>query len=311
MGNRFGKLQSTETAAAPEQKTAAESAAAQPAEDSVIAQTQQAVETENLDVGVLEQVTQLASIGTEQLVLKSKVDEVPDADPEPVAKGTPALIQIQPVLPVCVSSASESAPLTELMPIVKAELTPEPEPEPVAEPEPVPESELVPEPEKEVKAVPEPMSVSVPAPATEQMTDLFSQESLPEPAISTLSDLGVLDQTPQPIDVPPFPATVTAPVDAEEPSDVPVTEECQDNAEISVIPTFEPEKSEETSESEEKPMEAEAPGNLEQLVSVVSGEESISGLLKNLELTGNDLVADLISTDVHIPDGMSTSTELM
>ncbi|XP_034391807.1 protein TsetseEP-like [Cyclopterus lumpus] len=365
MGNRFSRgrdtpANSAETAA-PEQKTEAESAAAQAAEDSGITLTQQAVEPENLDEGIPEQVTQLASFGTQQLVLKIEVDEVPDADPEPVAKETPAPVQAEPLVSVSNSLATESEPVAEPQPVAEAQLAPEPSsepdpkpepvseqepvpepvsvpepvpvPEPVSEPEPepapeqepvpkpepvpepeheqvpVPEPEHVPKPEEEVEAVPEPISESVPAPteAMAQKTDLFSQESLPEPAISSpLIDLGVLDKTPQPVDIPPSPATVTAEV----PSDVPVNEECQDGAEISVIPTFEPEKTEETSESEEKPIEVEAAGNLEQLASVVS-EESISGQLKNLELTGNDLVADLISTDVEIPDAMSTSTELM
>lgn len=92
-------------------------------------------------------------------------------------------------------------------------------------------------------------------------------------------------------------------------------EEFQDGAEAVVISTLEPEKSEETTESLEEPIEAEAAGNLEQIVSDVN-EESVSGLLKHLELTGNDLVTDLIHSDVKIPDDtpivdISTPTELM
>ncbi len=156
-----------------------------------------------------------------------------------------------------------------------------------------------------------------PWPRLEQQTDMLTQESLPEPEISSppLIDLGVLDATPQPIDIPTSPASIPAPVAADEPSDIPMTEESQDSAEVPVISTLELEKSEETSESLEKLTEVEAAGNLEQLVSNVT-EESVSELLQNLELKGNDLVADHIPADVKIPDDtpimdMSVSTELM
>lgn len=318
MGNKFSRRRdvpiSNAEAAAPDQKPAEEPAAPQPAEDSGITQTQEAV-VENLDVVIAEPVTPVACLPAEACVSECKAAEAPatspapldDAEPEPVAKETPAPVQPEPVV-----SVSEPEPAAE------AQLAPEPVPEPASEPvpepapEPVPEPEPTSHPEAEVEAVPEPISESTPAPAEalEQQTDMLAQEPLPEPELSspTVVDLDVADVTPQPIDIPS--------VDAVEPSDIPGTEECQDSAVVPEISTSEPEKSEETSESPEKPAEEEAAENLEQLVSDVN-VESVSGLLKDLELKGNDLVADLIPTDVKIPDDtpitdmMSTATELM
>ncbi|XP_070764153.1 uncharacterized protein [Enoplosus armatus] len=329
MGNRFsrkldGPANSAETAAT-EQKTEEVPAAPEPAEEAGITQTLEAVGTESLDVVVGEPVTLMACLPTEECVSECKEVEAPaapaplnDAEPEPVAKETPAPVQLEPL--VSVSEPSPPEPAAEPKPVAETQLAPEPAPEPVPEPapEPVPEPEPTSNPEAEVEAVPEPILESLPAPAEalEPQTDLLTQESHPDPVLSSppLIDMGVPDVTLQP-NTPPSPVPIPAPVNADKLSDIPVTQECQDSAEVSVISTFEPEKSEETSESLEKLMEVEAAGNLEQLVSDVN-EESLSGLLKGLELKGNDLVADLIPTDVKIPDDtpitdMSPSTELM
>ncbi|XP_070687263.1 uncharacterized protein [Pempheris klunzingeri] len=335
MGNRFSRRRdapahSAETAAT-EQKAAAEPAATQPALDSGITQTQEAVDTQNLDAVVGEPATPAACSPTEECESECKAAKAPaapaplnDPEPEPVAKETPP----EPLVSVSQPSPSEPESVAEPNPVAEAQIAPEPapepsEPKPVAEaqpvPEPVPESEPTSNPEAEAEAVPEPISESAPAPAEalEQPTDMLTQESLPEPELPSppLIDLDVADVTPQPVNTPPSPASIPAPGSAVEPSDITLTEECQDTAEVSVTSTFELEKSEVTSEPLEKPMEMEAAENLEQLVSDVN-EESVSGLLKNLELTGNDLVADLTPTDVKIPDDtlitdMSTSTELM
>lgn len=306
MGNKFSRRRdapeaAAPEAAAPEQKTAEEPAAAEPAQDSEIVQTQLAVKTEN----TAELVTPVPSLPTEECTSECKEAAAApappsDPEPEPVAEETP--VQPEPAVPV-----SEPSPPT-----------PEPEPEPVAEtqlaPEPVPEP--IPEPEPEVEAVPESIPESAPAPPEdlEPQTDMLTQESLPEPEISSpaLIDLGIPDATPQPITADPSPAPVPALFDADEPSDIPVTEECHGGFEVS---TLEPEEPEETAESVEKPMEVEAAENMEQLVNDLN-EESVSELLQNLELKGNDLVADLIPTDVKIPDGppildMTPATELM
>lgn len=310
MGNKLGRKQDgsvdCDETAASEQQTAEVAE-----EDSGITQTPEAVEIENLDVVVGEQVTQVACLPTEECVAECKEVEAPaaplnDAEPEPVAKEAPAPVQPEPLL-----SVSEPSP-PKL--VAEAVLAPDSAPEPVPEPDPTSNPA-----EAELEAVPEPISESVPAlaEALEQKTDLITQEPLPEPVLSSppLIDLGVPDVTPQPINTPPSPVPIPASVNADEPSDIPVTQECQDSAEMSAVSTFELEKSEKTSESPEKMMEVKEAGNLEQLVSDVN-EESLSGLLKNLELKGNDLVADLIPTDVKIPDDtpitdMSTSTELM
>lgn len=321
MGNLFTKKQqatvNSAKAAAPQQKTAEEPAVTQPAKDSGIIQTQEVVEPENPDVVVGESVKVVARLPSEECTSECKAPEAPaatapqnNAEPESVAKESPAPVQPEPLVSVGEPSLPQPVPVAKPEPVAEAQLAPEPAPEPVPEPE------LTSKPEEEVKAVPEPVSESVPDPAEdmEQQTVMLTQESLPEPEISSppLIDLGVSDATPQLIDTPP----ISAAVSADEPSDIPVTQECQDSAEVSAISTLEAERSEETpEESLEKQMEAEAAGNLEQLVSDVN-VESVSGLLQNLELKGNDLVADLIPTDVKIPDetpitDTSMSTELM
>ncbi|XP_033997328.1 magnetosome-associated protein MamJ-like [Trematomus bernacchii] len=313
MGNRFSRAREANSAeaAAPEQKTAAEPAA-KPAADSGITQVQEAIKTEVLEV-VKEEPVAPVPCATQECLIDTKIADIPFATPHPA-------------VPEPLVSVSEPEPVAEPKPVVEVQLAPEPAPEPVPEPEALPEPEPVPEPEAlpepvpvpEPEALPEPMPVpepealpepepvpepeafpepipeSVPAPAEvlEQKIDLFSQESLPEPVFSSLPliDLGVPDVTPEPIDIPP----ITATIDADEASDILVTEVCHNG----VV------------ESVEELMEVEAADNLEQLASDFN-EESVSGLLKNLELKGNDLVADLIPNDVNIPGDMTISTELM
>ena len=282
MGNRFS---STKRRDAP--ATSAETAAApeqKTAEEPAVATqpaadagiTQTQEAVENVDVVVGESVTPVASLPPEECTSECKAAEAP-AEPEPVATETPAPVEPEPLVSVSEPSPPEPEPAPE------PELAPEPEP---VAPEPVPEPEPTSNPEAEVvEAAPEPIPESVPSfEALEQQTDMLTQESLPEPLI----DLGVPDANSEP---------------ADEPADIPVSEECQEDG------------PEETSESLEKPMEVEAAGDLVQLVSDVN-EESVTELLQNLELKGNDLVADHIPTDVKIPDdglitNMSTSAELM
>ncbi|KAM7396600.1 hypothetical protein PAMP_019633 [Pampus punctatissimus] len=300
MGNKFSRRRdvpvNSAEAAVTEQKAAEEPATTQPGENSGMTQTQ-----ENLDMVVGEPITQ------KECVSECKETEAPaasvslnDAEPEPEAKETPASVQ-----PEALVSVSEPSP-PEPEPVAEAQFATESAPEPVQEPEPTSS------PEVDVEAAPEPISEPVPTPAAvEQETDLLTQESLPEPVISPSPsvDQGAPDVTPQLIDTLPSPALIPAPVNAE---DIPAGEEFQDSTEAAVISTLELEKSEETSESLEKLMEAGAAGNLEQLVSDVN-KESISSLQKHIELTGNDLVTDPTDSDVKIPDDtpISTSTELM
>ncbi|KAM7414429.1 hypothetical protein PAMA_019312 [Pampus argenteus] len=308
MGNKFSRRRdvpvNSAEAAVTEQKAAEEPATTQPGENSGMTPIQ-----ENLDIVVGETVTQVAcEVSSEESVSECKEAEAPaalvpqnDAEPEPEAKETPASVQ-----PEALASVSQPSP-PEPEPVAEDQFATEPAPEPVQEPEPTLN------PEVDVEVVPEPIPEPVPTPAAvEQETDLLTQESLSEPVIapSPLVDQGALDVTPQLIDTLPSPALIPAPVNAE---DFPVGEEFQDSTEAAVISTLELQKSEETSESLEKLMEAEAAGNLEQLVSDVN-KESISSLQKQIELTGNDLVTD--PSDVKIPDDtpvvdISTSTELM
>uniref|UniRef100_G3PG45 Uncharacterized protein n=2 Tax=Gasterosteus aculeatus TaxID=69293 RepID=G3PG45_GASAC len=280
MGNRFGKERETNNAeTAEEAKTAEESEAGQPAEDSGITQTQ----TQDLDVQILGQVAQVARSITEKLVLNSGVEE----DAEPVAKETPAPVQSEPLVSLGKSSAPDLEPVAEAPlatepvpeplpapePVSTPEPVPEPDPvaEPLPEPEPVSKTVPVPEPEAEVEVVSEPISELVPAgaEAAELKTDLLSQESLPEPQISSPAPLinpCAPEEDARPVDIPPAPA----PVEAKEPADNPATEEFQNSAEVSAIPTFEPENGEEASESGEKAMEGKGGVHLEQHVCDVS-----------------------------------------
>ncbi|XP_010792354.1 protein TsetseEP-like [Notothenia coriiceps] len=306
MGNRFSRTREANSAeaAAPEQKTAAE-----PAADSGITQVQEAIKTEVLEVVKEEPVAPVAC-ATQECLIDTKIVDIPFAtphpavpeplvsvsEPEPVADPKP-VVEVQLAPEPATEPVPEPEALPEPVPVPEPEALPEPmpvpEPEALPEPMPVPEPEALPEPEPvaEPEAFPEPIPESVPAPAEvlEQKIDLFSQESLPEPVFSSLPliDLGVPDVTPEPIDIPP----ITATIDADEASDILVTEVCQNG----VV---------------EQLMEVEAADNLEQLASDFN-EESVSGLLKNLELKGNDLVADFIPNNVNLPGDMTTSTELM
>ncbi|KAF0041204.1 hypothetical protein F2P81_007102 [Scophthalmus maximus] len=308
MGNRFSRKRDTpaggEECAATEQKTAEEPAA----EASETTGTQGAAEMEGLDVVVGEQVTLVACLECKEMEAPAASATLNDAEPEPVSKETPAPAQPNLLVSISESSPSEAEPAAGPEPVAEAQLAPEPAPEPAPQEGP-PSS-----PEAEVEAVPEPISEPspVPAEAPEPLTDMLSQESLPDPVLysTPLIDLAVPDVTPQPVAAPPAPAPVSDPVDADEPSDIPVGDECQDSVEAAASCTFALEKSEEMSESLDKPA-VEAKENLEQLVSDAA-EESISGLLQNLELGGKDL----IPSDVKIPDDtpitdISTSTDLI
>lgn len=304
MGNRITRrrdapVNSAEPAA--EEKPAEEPEAPQPAQDSGTVETQVAADDESLNVVVKELVTLVAYSTPEEYVAEPKEENSPDAPEQPsdvesesVAKDTPAPVQSEPLVLVSEPSPPEPSPAVESKPVA-----PEPAPEPVPEPEPTSD------PEGEVEADPEPISEAAPAPAEalEEQIDVLTQESEPglENSSSALVDMSVSDATPQLINTPPSPDSNPAPVNADKPSGIAVTEECQDSADVSLISTFVPQKSEETSESLEKPTEVEAAGNLEQVVNDIT-EEGVSGLLQNLALKGNDLVADLIPTDVKIPD---------
>lgn len=287
MGNRFTKRQDgpvniAESAAAEQPETT------QPGGNSEATLAQQA--TEKLDVIVGEAATLVACLPTEECLSECKAaavaaDEANDVEPLSSAKET------------LVSVSDTSPPESE--PVPEAQLAPEPvdDPEPTSNPE------------ADAEAHPEPISEPAPAPAEalEQEIDLLAQEPLPEPVMTSppLVDLGAPDATPEP-------SPVAIP-DPDKSSDIPAAEGLQEDAEAAVTSTIEPEKSEEASESLEEPEEAEAAGDSEQHVSDLS-EESVSGLLKQLVLTGNDVVTDLIQSDVKAPDDiadMSTSTELM
>nr|XP_020468502.1 calphotin-like [Monopterus albus] len=289
MGNTDSRRQDTNTAAT-EEKTA----------ESGITHTQEEEAVEDLDVVVGEPVEVVGRLPHGECVLECLEAEAPSAtlstrnDPDP-----------EPVHSELLVSASE--PPSKSEPAAEAQLAPEPFPEPE------PSSNL----ESEVEAVCEPTSKPVPAPAKalEQQSDMLTQESLPEPVLSSplLINPSIPGVTPKSVNTPPSPAPIPAPVNEDKPSDVLVTGKCQDSSEAAKISMLEPGKPEETSESLAKPTQ-----NTEKLDLPESGisERSVSGLLKNLELEGNDLATDLIVSDVKIPDDtpitdISTSTEQM
>lgn len=307
MGNRLSRRReapaSSAEAAAPEQKTAEEPAAAPEAapaaapaaEDPGTAQTPEVEQNQEVVVGEL--VTPVACLPSEPCV----AEEAPAApEPEPEVKETPAPVQPEPPVPASEPEPEpEPEPVAVPEPVLEAPI-PEPEPEPIPEPEPT----SLPEPE--VEPVPEP--IPPPVEAQELQIDLPAPEPLPEPELPSppLIDLGVPDEAPEPVDIPFIPE----PVSAVEPADViPPVEGGFDGTEDPVVSL------EETSEFLENHVEVEVTEDLEKLVGDVS-VENVNGLLKNLELKGNDLLSDLIPTDVTIPDdshitNMSTTAELM
>lgn len=281
MGNKISRrrdsaAKSAETAAI-EHLPAEDSAATEPAEETEITQIQESVEAEDLDVVVGEPVTLMACLLSDECVSECKEVGNPAAtftaqnDEQLKAKA----VQLE------LSSGSEPPPKSQ--PVAEAQPAPETNPETV------------------------PISHQVPAPAEplEQQTQGLNQESLLKPMVSSLPliNLGVPDLTPQPVNTPRPADPSTTPVNTDVPSDM--SEESQDSGEAAEM-LFETEKPEAPGFLEE-PMGAAA--NLDQLVSDVN-EDSISGLLKNLELQGNDLVGDLIPSDVTFIDD-TPITELM
>ncbi|XP_029379666.1 uncharacterized protein LOC115056974 [Echeneis naucrates] len=316
MGNRFSRRRESPAASSSQtavtaQKPAEQPAAPQPAEEPTQPKQTQDTDTEDLDVVVGDPVTPVVCLPSEECISEFKEVQASaapatqnDADPKVEAKETPALPQ--PELLVSISTASL------------------PEVEPAAEPESVlAEAQLAPEPESEAgtkaESVPEPVcgSAAVPTEVLEQQTDFLSQELLPEPKpfSTTSTDHHVSDLTPQPVNTSPPPTLIPDPDTADEPSDNTLAEGGQDSTEAAQSSTSDPEKPKETPESLENPVEKETAGYSEQPVIDVN-KESISELLQNLELKGNDLLADLIPSDVSTPDDTPitdapTSNELM
>lgn len=290
MGNRFGRRREA-PASNPETVASEPKTTKEPDKDSAVTQTQEVTKSENLDVVAEEQVTPALCLPSEECASECKEAEAsaasgPSTQPAPVEKEDPTPAHPEPQV-----SASKPSPPE---PVAEAQFAPVPEPVPASNPD--GDTELV-----------QPVSEPVPAPADdlEQQADQLTQESLLEPDVSSppSADLGIPDVTPSPAPIPV----------PDEPSDPTDGEKCQDSDETTDTSTFEPEKSAET--HVEKPMEVEAEERSEKLGSDVN-EESISETLKNLELRGNDLVSDLIPSDVNILDDtpitdMSTSTELM
>lgn len=302
MGNRFSRRRDVPASSAEtEQKNVEEPATSKPAEISAVTQTQVA-ETENLDVLAGVPVTSVARTPKEDGVTECKEVEIP-AVSDPIKDGEPELVvkDPAPVQPELLISAI-NPPDPEPKPDVEADLAPE------LAPEPVPEPESASYPEAALKPISEP--VPAPAGSLEQHTDLLTQESLPEPMLSSppLIDLGA------PGDIS-SPAPIPVPLSPHEPSNISAGEQCEENVEAAEDFPLEPEESTETSAFLEEQTKVEAAECLETLGSdVIRG--SVSGVLKNLEMSGNDLLNDLIPSDVKIPDDtpitdMSTPIELM
>ncbi|XP_034032547.1 predicted GPI-anchored protein 58 [Thalassophryne amazonica] len=292
MGNRLFKKQeassSTDQTVAAEQKLAKEPMTTQP-EDSGAMLNQEVAESGKPDIVESENVT--PALPKEECVACAEpLAAALQSEAENLAKEAPA-----PVLGVSVPSPPEPAAVHQL--------AAESKPKPNVEAMPVPISESAP-------AEPAPQAMNL----TEESVHDPTPSSLPsvEPAIPDLSSQpDKAPAAPADIPAPAASADIPAPVIPEVPSDVPA-EEC--SAEGVVIPTSVPEKAAETSESL-KPTEGEATGNSEKLMSDVN-MKSISGQLKQLELSGSDLVADLIPSDIKMSADTTVadtngSTELM
>lgn len=284
--------------AATEQKTAEEPVSTEPAGESGLALAQEATgigRLEAVDRGKPEPAASLPSEECVSEVKEEKAHNVPEPlnveEPEPVGKNAPAPSQTQPEALLCVDPPSPTQCDAETTPVTVTQ----PAPEPIPEPEPVsePAAELIPEPEpvSEPQSVPELETAipDLPPEVPEQHTDMLNEELLPDPVIlsSTLIDLSVSDTAP------------------DKTSDIAVSDECQEGAEVSGTSTSElPKSEEEMSETPERLIEVVAAENLEQIVSDVN-EETVSGLLQDLALKGNDLVTDLVPTDVKMPNETS------
>lgn len=285
MGNKISRRRDTQRSAETA-ATAEDPADTQAVEEPEVPQTQEATEEEDLDVVVGPPVP--VCLPSEECTSEMKGPKSPaatparenDVEPKPVPTESPA-----PIQPELLVTKSE--------PVVAADLTPEPEPTST--------------PQTEAEIVLGPISEPAPGPAEdlEQQTDMLTQETLPKPVISSppLVDLGVADVTLQPVITPLSQAPIHNPVNADKPLDSPLAHA---QAAESSMPG--PEKPGETSGSLKEAVENVLVGDV--------SEDSVSTLLKNLELQGNDLVTDLIRSDVKMPDentsaDVCSSTELM
>lgn len=298
MGNRFSRRRDVPVSSAEtvvtQQKTSVQPVTSEPAEESAVTPAQEVAQTEKLDALVEEPVTSVACSPKNESTSECTEAEIPARpapvnESEPEVKETPAAVDPEPLSS---SKAPEPEPIAAQKPFDEAQFTPEPAPEPV------PEFESVSCLEADTKAALEPISESEPAPAEalEQHTELPTQDSLPEPALSSplLIDFGVLDVTPSPAPVPVL-------LSPDEPSNISAGEQCKGIVEAAESATLEPEKSTEMSEFLEEQIEVEAGEIVETLGSDVNNE-SLSEILKNSELKGNDLHNDFIPSDVKIPD---------
>jgi len=247
----------------------------------------------------------------EPVVAPVVAEPVVESVPEPVVESVPEPAVPEPEAPVA------SAPLVELAPEPVVEV-PAPEPEedlaPPVPTEPLPEPEpepliSIPEPVIPEPVVPEPVAEPEPEPAP--VADLLTETALlePEPLFSSdpLVELGIPDLAPQLLDISPSPVSDHAytpePAYPDVPTDLPGEEECLDSIEAAVnsipIPD-EPKEFVETSLEQEMTGVGE---DVEQLLCDVNTEVGeVGGLLKHLDLKGNDLVNDLLANDISIPD---------
>lgn len=246
----------------------------------------------------------------EQIAVGETVEEsVPECQEAPAAfSGAPNQEHTKP------EAAEVEAPSPEQHLSPASEPTPpesEGEPAPAAEVQPTTEEpETVPKPDPapcpEAEVIPAPLLGPVPAPEPGPEADLPTLETRPKPVISEplLVDLSVPEA--EPIIKPSFPSASPAPLDVDE---TPEVEEGQDSPETAVVSTLVQEKNNAEIFPEK---ENDDTMNVDEIINDAN-EENVSGLLKQLALTGNDIVADLILSDVKVPDDSpsSTSTHLI
>lgn len=295
MGNRFSRRRDAPAscaAVATEQKTEAGPARTDQDQNPEPTQTQDSVEAEKLDVMADESgATEACSpkhacvSGSEEVA--SPVALVPQNDAESTVKETPPPVQTEPLIPA--KEPPEREGLAQPALVAEAQLALKPEPESSSHQE--AEAELISEP---APTAAEPL---------EQHTDLLNQESLPPLIDSSVPDVASA------------PASIPASLNPGGSSNISAAEQREGRVEPAGGSSLEPEKFTETSEFVEKQMEAEAAGRTKTPGSEVIDEDVCDGL-KNLELEGNDLLNDLMQSEVKMPDDtpftdVSASVELM
>lgn len=284
MGNRFSRWRDA-PAVTPEQKTEAGPARTDQDQNPELTQTQDSVQTEKLmadESGTTEACSPKRECVSGSEEVEGPVALVPQNDAESTVKEAPPPVQTEPLIPAMEPPEHEGFAQPAL--VAEAQLALKPEPESSSHQE--AEAELI----------------SEPAPTTaplEQPMYPLNREPLPP-----LIDFSVPD-------VASAPASIPASLSPGESWNISAAEQREGRVEPAGATSLEPE----TSAFVEKQTEVEAAGCMKTSGSEVVDENFFDDL-KNLDLEGNDLLNDLIQSEVKMPDDtpfrdVSASIELM